>query len=311
MYCLSSNKKLVIPALVLVPVILAAKVSPAENVVSGDGRDEIVIVEVASLDELMRLFDRLNYNKQSWQQGNLEIPRIIFEKVHEEWKNTSPHMPVEQKKGIFFRLMAPLVLMANEDIQTTRRKIIHSKLDSPLLRKLATSYRIKIAPGDGFTEQYRQRLLDRVDILPPSLVLAQAAEESGWGTSRFVIEGNSFFGQWDFSGNGMVPAEQRKELGNYGIARFDSPLESVEGYMLNINSHPAYKKLRELRSRLRAENKPITGLVLAGTLGRYSERGQEYVDDLREMISYNRLDLVDYAYLSDTEIIRLVRVANN
>jgi len=142
--------------------------------------------------------------------------------------------------------------------------------------------------------------------MPPSLALAQAAEESGWATSRFTEEGNAFFGQWDFSGKGITPKQQRKELGNYGLARFSSPLASVEGYMLNINITGAYKKLRVLRAKLRNENKAITGLELAGTLDKYSERGQAYIDGLRSMIRYNKLEGVDDAYLSDTILIKLV-----
>ncbi|EGM71558.1 glucosaminidase domain-containing protein [Shewanella sp. HN-41] len=77
--------------------------------------------------------------------------------------------------------------------------------------------------------------------MSPSLVLAQAAEESGWATSRFTVEGNAYFGQWDFSGKGMKPRQQRKALGNYGVAQFDTPLESVEGYLLNLNTSNAYQ----------------------------------------------------------------------
>lgn len=142
--------------------------------------------------------------------------------------------------------------------------------------------------------------------MPPSLVLAQAAEESGWATSRFTVEGNAFFGQWDFSGNGMIPKQQRKELGNYGLARFDTPQASVEGYMLNINTNAAYIKLRELRRDLRADSQAITGLELANTLDKYSERGQAYIDGIQQMIRYNKLDQVDAAYLSDNATLHLI-----
>jgi uncharacterized FlgJ-related protein len=137
-------------------------------------------------------------------------------------------------------------------------------------------------------------------------VLAQAAEESGWASSRFTIEGNAFFGQWDFSGKGMVPKKQRKELGNYGLARFDSPLASVEGYMFNINTHAAYKKLRTLRAKLRAKDTLLTGMELAGTLDKYSERRQAYIEGLRKMIRFNKLEPVDEAYLSDKRGWRLI-----
>ena len=103
----------------------------------------------------------------------------------------------------------------------------------------------------------------------------------------------------------MVPKQQRKELGNYGLARFNSPLASVEGYMLNINTTSAYQKLRVLRAKLRKNNQPISGLTLATTLDKYSERGQAYIDSISSMIRYNKLEQVDACYLSDNVTIKL------
>lgn len=210
---------------------------------------------------------------------------------------------------IFFRLMAPLILLSNEKMLLERRYIeLHPNSDDKVI-KLAQKYKVLSSDEplpDSITDEQHLTLLNRVDIVPPSLVLAQAAEESGWATSRFTVEGNAFFGQWDFSGKGMVPKQQRKELGNYGIARFDSPLASVIGYLQNINSNPAYQQLRDLRELKRSENAPITGLELAQTLDKYSERGQAYIDGLVSMITYNKLDQVDEAYLSDDRPIHLM-----
>lgn len=263
-------------------------------------------IRINSLDELMALFNSLNYNTQSWQQGNREVPRLTFESVSERWQKTSNQIPVQQKKMVFFRLLAPLILVANENILLERRLIETAPLDDVVLQRIALKYKITQDAETPLTEAQRQTLLQEVDIMPPSLVLAQAAEESGWATSRFTVEGNAFFGQWDFSGKGMIPKQQRKELGNYGLARFDTPQASVEGYMLNLNTNNAYKKLRKLRANLRTENKPITGLELAGTLDKYSERGQAYIDGIREMIRYNKLDQVDEAYLSDAAPLHLI-----
>lgn len=263
-------------------------------------------IHINSLDELSTLFDSLSYNTKSWQEGNREVPRLTFDSVSERWQKTSNEIPVQQKKMIFFRLIAPLILVANENILLERRLIESAPLDDIVLLNIAVKYRIIKGVDETITEQQRQQLLEEIDILPPSLVLAQAAEESGWATSRFTVEGNAFFGQWDFSGNGMVPKQQRKELGNYGLARFDTPLASVEGYMLNLNTNNAYKKLRSLRASLRANNSPITGLELAGTLDKYSERGQAYIDGIRQMIRYNKLDQVDEAYLSDSAPLHLI-----
>ena len=264
------------------------------------------VVEIRSLDELMALFDKLNYNSKSWAEGNREVPRLTFERVSERWQKTSKEIPVPIKKQVFSRLMAPLVLMANENVLNSRKLVAESRLEEPGLKALALKYKVIPDADAPLDEKQRQELLLRIDMLPPSLVLAQAAEESGWGRSRFTVEGNSFFGQWDFSGNGMIPAKQRKELGNYGLARFESPLASVEGYMLNINTHRAYQKLRELRASLRAQNKLLTGIEFAGTLDKYSERGQAYIDGLRKMIRFNKLEPVDEAYLSDNRALHLI-----
>lgn len=266
-------------------------------------------VEVRSLDELIALFDKLNYNSASWAAGNREIPRLSFDQVGENWKKTSQEIPVPTKKQVFFRLMAPLVLMANEKILDARQLATAKALADPQLITLAVEYKVIPERVTSLDEKQRQELLARADILPPSLVLAQAAEESGWASSRFTIEGNAFFGQWDFSGKGMAPEKQRKELGNYGLARFDSPLASVEGYMFNINTHAAYQQLRDLRAKLRANGKLLTGIELAGTLDKYSERGQAYIEGLRKMIRFNKLEPVDEAYLSDKRGWRLISKA--
>jgi Bax protein len=264
-------------------------------------------VSIASLPELDALFDKYQYSSESWEKGNRELPRITFEKVTDNWQTESKNLPVETKKVFFFRLMAPMILMANEKILRERKIVKHDPLNSPELKKVALKYRLIKNKKKPITTTMRNTLLNKVDILPPSLALAQAAEESGWGTSRFAKEGNAFFGQWDFSGNGMIPKQQRKALGDYGVARFDSPLASVEGYMLNINTNDAYNKLRVLRAQLRANNAKITGLELAGTLDKYSERGQAYIDGLRKMIRYNNLQFVDNSYLADNRLIHLTR----
>ncbi len=288
-------------ALILVLTSMTSLLTYAYN-----ENNQFVEVEIRSLDGLMSLFKTHHYTSNDWKNGDRKVPRLTFEGVSEQWKETSSKIPVKQKKQVFFRLMAPLVLMSNENILAERNIVKSAPLSSRALLKIAKKYRLVNNESLSLTSKQRQQLLQQVDIMPPSLALAQAAEESGWATSRFTEEGNAFFGQWDFSGKGMTPKQQRKELGNYGLARFDSPLSSVEGYMLNINITGAYKKLRVLRARLRQENKAITGLELAGTLDKYSERGQAYIDGLRSMIRYNKLEDVDEAYLSDTILIKLI-----
>ena len=116
------------------------------------------------------------------------------------------------------------------------------------------------------------------------------------------------FGQWDYSGKGITPKNQRKELGNYGIASFDTPQQSIEAYILNLNTHRAYKKLRDKRADMRKNNIKPTGWELANTLDKYSERGMKYVDSLHSIMRYNKLMLADDAYLWDKGLIILTPV---
>lgn len=275
--------------------------SPAEKLMSNPKE-----VKISSLKDLDSVFAELHYTQADWEKGDREVPRLTFEKVNPKWQEISDQIPVENKKMIFLRLMLPLVLVSNERILQEREIVKSAKLTSAELIAIAIKYKV-LDDGDSIiTAQQKQALLARVNTIPPSLALAQAAEESAWGTSRFALEGNAFFGQWDFSGNGIKPKQQRKELGNYGIARFDSPLASVEGYMLNINSSSAYQSLRDLRAKQVAKGSTYSGTLLAGTLIKYSERGQAYIEGLRHLISYNKLELTDDTYLSNNKLVHLV-----
>ncbi|MCL1071776.1 glucosaminidase domain-containing protein [Shewanella xiamenensis] len=258
-----------------------------------------VTVSINSIDELMLFFESLNYTAENFHGGNKSVPRLTFDAVGKGWRSVSEQLPVKQKKMVFFRLMTPLVLLANEKVLQERQQVISAPLNDTGLVALAIKYKVISNPILSLSPSHRQALLERVDILPPSLVLAQAAKESGWGTSRFTLEGNALFGQWDFNGNGMEPKQKRQGMGQYGLARFETPLASVEGYLLNLNTHSAYHKMRQLRAESRQANQTITGVALAGTLDRYSERGYAYVEMIQKMIRTNKLYLADEAYLDD------------
>jgi Bax protein len=138
-----------------------------------------------------------------------------------------------------------------------------------------------------------------VDVVPVSLALAQAAIESGWGTSRFARQGNAIFGQWTSQdGKGLVPSA-RPEGKTHKVRSFDRLSESVEAYLLNLNTHRAYRDFRTLRQQSRNSGERPKGEVLATGLEAYSEKGEEYVDLLRDMIRVNRLAAFDDAILSD------------
>ena len=162
-----------------------------------------------------------------------------------------------------------------------------SEFERAWVFRLARRYQIEV---ENYSEkEIVDELLLRVDVLPVSLALAQAANESAWGTSRFALEGNNIFGQWCYEqGCGIVPA--RRQAGAiHEVRSFVSVEDAIESYFLNINSHPSYSYLRDLRSRMRARGLRLDSMSLAIGLGRYSERGDDYVDEVQKIIIQNGL----------------------
>ncbi len=259
---------------------------------------EIVEITISSVDDLEKVFDDLNYTSESRFDGKKSVPRINLLTISPRWKETSNKIPVKQKKEIFFRLLTPMALLSNEEILKDRKRLLREGPDSVWTKKLAIKYKVIKTEASPFSQIEYNELIKRVDTVPVSLTLAQGAKESGWGTSRFSSQGNALFGQWDFSGNGMIPKQQRKELGNYGLARFDSPLDSVKGYMLNLNTSYAYERLRTLRYEMRQKGVSVSGWELAKTLDRYSEKGEVYIQSLHDIMRYNKLEDKDEIYLS-------------
>lgn len=278
--------------------------------------------EYHSGEQLEKLVDSLNYTPETWAAGVREVPRLYITNVPQRWRDkTSIEVDTVTKKRIFFRLLGPLVLRANEMILADRQRaesIIDTLRagdtiappDEAFLRETAVAYKlVDTGPGIDINDRAVQdELLQRVDTLPPSLVLAQAAEESGWGASRFAVEGNSLFGMWTWNDKGIKPKQQRAELGNYKIASHESPLESVSAYMRNLNTSRSYEALRQRRAEFRRAGKKVTGWDLAGTLTSYSERGKAYVDSLHALMKTNMLEPTDDAYLGDGPTILLIPV---
>ena len=138
-----------------------------------------------------------------------------------------------------------------------------------------------------------KRLLKRMDVIPPSLAMAQAANESAWGTSRFAREGNNLFGQWCFRRNcGIAPA-QRVEGATHEVRVFKKPYNSVVAYVHNLNTHRRYARLRNLRLAVRESGQPLNGLHLVEGLLGYSQEGPKYVEWIRQIITTNDLTVAD------------------
>ncbi|WP_100641345.1 glucosaminidase domain-containing protein [Alteromonas facilis] len=218
-------------------------------------------------------------------------------------REAEPEMPdfasigqVKDKKSAFFDYLLPEVERQNDYIMGLRLKIkaiaeayeqsgVLSAADTSRLHWLVKEY--KVDSTLPIKEQL-SALLRRVDIIPADLVLVQAANESAWGTSRFATQGYNFFGLWCFRVNcGFVP-KQRTDGAVHEVAKFKNLAHATYTYMRNLNRHQAYKSLREIRYRLRVNQRPITGTALSEGLMQYSERGEAYIDELQHMIRINR-----------------------
>jgi Bax protein len=184
---------------------------------------------------------------------------------------------VKQMKKAFFEYLTPIVEEQNQKILQLRNKIKNNKIDNNSLQLLAKKYRTTI-----------DKLLINIDIIPTSLALSQAAIESNWGRSRFAGF-NNYYGIWCFKkGCGVVP-NARDSDANHEVATFKTIQKATRSYMLNLNSHPAYKKFRQIRLKYRVEDKPINGVELAYGLEKYSGIGHKYIESIQKMIKYNKL----------------------
>jgi len=299
--------------LAVTALALAALLRPAQAL---DGPYEVTIVD--STKEMVALFRSHDFWGEENRGTQLVVPPIVLSVMSERWRTEANNLPVNIKKEIFYRAIVPLVLHANDLIlrdrgeleklaaQRKAGKAISAKARAWLVQ-LGDKYQVK----DAASAKGMDTLLLRVDIVPASMALGQAAYESGYGTSRFAFEGNSFFGQWTFGGKGMQPKEKRAGKGDYGLAAFEWPFDSVRAYMRNLNTHRAYVDFRQRRAHLRRDGKPLSGLVLAETMLSYSERGEKYVKTLKGMIRHNGLDIADSARLQkDASVIFLVGVAD-
>lgn len=223
------------------------------------------------------------------------VPRLGLPYIPAGWSGIAD---ANRRKSLFVAAVLPLILAANDVIAAEREQLKRlkqmapelSKRDRRRLARLAARYRMEPDDLDG--------LLIRVDTVPPSLALAQAAIESGWGTSRFARQGNALFGQWTWKeGAGLKPKRMRKGLGNYAIKRYDNLYASVADYMRNLNTQKAYAGFRRQRAAMRARGQWPNGSAVTATLRHYSEEGEAYVAKLLTVIKTNRLGPLDAARL--------------
>ena len=205
-----------------------------------------------------------------------------------------------QRKEFFIQIILPLILQENNNIKLDRKRLFsiinksnNSDLEKKWLNKKYKQY--------GVTSKDLSILKIRMDEIPVSLAIAQAAKETGWGTSRFAQEGNALFGQWTWSGEGLKPKDSDRNEG-HKVMRFNVLQASVRAYQRNLNTHSSYRSLRKTRAELRDQGKPLDSLVLVNYLDEYAETGEKYVEVLKKIIKQNNLKDFDDAKLLPSSI---------
>jgi Bax protein len=202
---------------------------------------------------------------------------------------------VKIRKEFFIQIVLPLIIKENNIIKKDRRTLFNiinkSNNTTAELNWLEKKYK-----QYGVKSQDLSTLKIRMDEIPVSLAIAQAAKETGWGTSRFAQEGNALFGQWTWSGEGLKPKEA-EEGADHKVMKFNILQASVRAYQRNLNTHPTYKELRKARAEFRDSNKPLDSLELSNYLNKYAETGNQYVEVLQQIIKQNNLKDFDDAKL--------------
>ena len=259
-------------------------------------------IEVSTTRALDRVFSSVQYDWPPTTERT--VPPIILSELPDDF---AEGITPTDRQDLFLRALLPIVLIENRRIRE-QRELAQWLLedeppteDSPMhdwLMQLAKELRVR---GDFNDPKVQTKILERLDEIPPALALSQAALESGWGTSRFALEGNSLFGQWTFqTSEGLEPSERNSDA-NHLVASFPNLRASVRAYMHNLNIGHAYSEFRKARAIARANGDIPIAYNLAGYLQRYSERGEEYVDELRRMINSRRIAILSHARLGHVE----------
>ncbi len=242
------------------------------------------------------LFDDLGYDLKGVRAGQ-KVKPIYLTKLPKDLKSLGD---THKKRELFIKILLPLILDENEKITEDRKKLfkILGKNFNTVGERVWLKRRFKEYKID---DQDLAKLKMRMDIIPVSLALAQAANESGWGTSRFALEGNALFGQWTWSKKGISPKNQDSNS-SHKVLQFQILKASVRAYKNNLNTHNAYKEFREARAKLRQESKQITGLDLSQYIKNYAAIGEKYVVIIEDIIKRNSLTDFDKANLLPTKL---------
>ena len=249
-----------------------------------------------SAKTIKQLFEDTKYNLEDVRKNKLVKP-VSLSLLPNEMKMIEN---TKKRKELFIQIILPLIIQENNTIKLDRKKLFqvlnkskNSKNEKRWLEKKFKQY--------GVANKDLSTLKIRMDEVPTSLAIAQAAKETGWGTSRFALEGNALFGQWTWSGEGIKPAEA-DDNSTHKVMKFKVLQASVKAYHRNLNTHSSYRSFRSARAELRDEKKELDGLALSEHLDLYAETGKKYVEILQQIIKQNKLTDFDDAKLLPSTI---------
>ena len=255
-----------------------------------ENNSEINLVRYTT-SEIDSLFKEVNYNLKDVRDTKLVKPIDIGLLPNEIKKigNT------KKRKDMFIKIVLPLIVKENNKIRIDRQRLFtilnknsNTDIEKKWLEKKYKQY--------GARRNDLSTLKVRMDEIPVSLAIAQAAKETGWGTSRFALKGNALFGQWTWSGDGLKPKDA-DEGEDHKVMKFHSLQLSVRAYLRNLNTHSTYKNFRKARTELRNQNKPLDSIILSKHLDKYAETGSQYIEVLQKIIEQNKLKDFDEARL--------------
>ena len=255
-----------------------------------ENNSEINLVRYTT-SEIDSLFKEVNYNLKDVRDTKLVKP-IDIGLLPNEIKNIAS---TKKRKEMFIKIVLPLIVKENNKIRIDRKRLFtilnknsNTDIEKKWLDKKYKQY--------GVRQNDLSTLKVRMDEIPVSLAIAQAAKETGWGTSRFALKGNALFGQWTWSGEGLKPKNADKGK-DHKVMKFHSLQLSVRAYLRNLNTHSTYRNLRKARTELRNKNKPLDSLILSKHLDKYAETGSQYIEVIQKIIEQNNLKDFDEARL--------------
>ena len=249
---------------------------------------DAILLSAATIEEL---FKSTNYNLKDVRKNKLVKP-ISLDLLPKEIVKIEN---AKKRKDFFIQIILPLVINENNSIKIDRIKLF-SVLNKSKNTKAEQEWLNKKFKQYGVVNKDLSILKVRMDEVPVSMAIAQAAKETGWGTSRFAQEGNALFGQWTWSGEGIKPADAEDDS-THKVMKFRVLQASVKAYQRNLNTHSSYKGFRSARAELRDEGKELDSMILSEYLDKYAETGKEYVKILQQIIRQNNLTDFDDAKL--------------